>query len=156
MYLKDEFDDPAAFKLVLHWLYKGFVPPVTRKDAMRKLPLKDMEDKGVLLLLATYHRLYYMAEKWCSESLRDAVLYQIRVFHSTTAITVHLKQIIEGFMNSSESSPLRQYLLEACTRVFKTGDRFRFPVNSEELHWFRNGRCCDRSSWTMHSSESIL
>ncbi|MCJ1434598.1 hypothetical protein MMC27_003967 [Xylographa pallens] len=126
IYLKEKIYDPAIFEMVSRWLYKGAIPPIIRTEAMKGVGVNDMKEKCVLAAVIAYHRLYYMAEKWDSSSLRTAALDAIRSFHQTIGTGVHPSEIIEGFINTPEGSAMRKYLIDAGAYALRSSDAIDF------------------------------
>ncbi|MCJ1244933.1 hypothetical protein MMC30_002134 [Trapelia coarctata] len=106
-------DDPKAFVLFVDWLYSGRLPTIPNEPKWYKLGTENHISAGLLEAEQTYHILYYMAEKWCLEILRDRIIDRIRKFHDETKTTVHPDLIIAGYRNTSERSVLREYLCRA-------------------------------------------
>ena len=111
VYLVDENDDAAGFELLIHWLYKGVIPSIPT-DCIEGEPWKVVE-ADVTPAVIPYHNLYYMAEKWCASLLKNQVLDEICKFHRLTGTHMHPDLIVKGFINTSESSPMRDYLAHA-------------------------------------------
>ena len=122
IYLSDENDNPAAVELFIHWLYKDAIPSVPREGIWR-LSWEYMDTNGTLAMLRPYHDLYYIAEKWCAPLLKDEILDKIREFHRRTSTFVHPDLIVKGFINTSESSPLRRYLAQAGAFALKQNEK---------------------------------
>jgi len=125
IYLSDENDNPAAVELFIHWLYKGAIPSVPT-EGLDRVSWEIMATNGTLAMLIPYHDLYYMAEKWCASLLKNEILEEIRNFHRDTATLIHPDLIVKGFVNTSESSPLRRYLADACAFAFSIGDKPKY------------------------------
>lgn len=106
-------EEPAAFELFVDWLYRGRIPDIPVKDGWGNLSFKAMETEGFLDVEATYHDLYYMAEKWCIVALKTHIMDRIRRFHFLTDTTVHPSLIEAGYVNTAEGSTMREYLSRA-------------------------------------------
>ena len=71
-------DDPGAFKIFAHWLYKEELRPISAT-----MKYKEKQSEFVKDHYATanpYFELYYMAEKWGLQNLKNDVLNLIRAY----------------------------------------------------------------------------
>lgn len=89
----------------MDWLYRGRILPIEIPKASEQSDKSDSADPTT-----AYHRLYYMAEKWCLEALCDQSMDCIRAYHKASDKTVTTKLLVAGYKNTHEKSPLRKYL----------------------------------------------
>ena len=113
-------DDPEAFLLFVDWLYSGRMPVIPSEPKWYKLGTENHISAGLVEAEQAYHTLYYMAEKWCLENLRDKIIDRIRKFHDETKTAIHPDLIIAGYRNTSEISVLREYLCRALSYEVST------------------------------------
>ncbi|MCJ1254326.1 hypothetical protein MMC24_002141 [Lignoscripta atroalba] len=106
-------ENTAAFELFADWLYRGSLSPIPYLEDWREICITHMEDSGFLKMEFKYHSLYYMADKWCIEALKNTAIDLIRDFHKVTLTVLHPILLDEGYRNTPEGSPLRLYLLRA-------------------------------------------
>ncbi|MCJ1286690.1 hypothetical protein MMC26_006036 [Xylographa opegraphella] len=111
--LNEEMDDPVAVELFCHWLYRSSLPEIPGNLDREDGCIESMKGFGFLAAETPYHRLYYMADKWCITSLRNHIIDRIVLFHVNTLSCVHPQLIVEGFEHTPKSSPLRRYLAES-------------------------------------------
>ncbi|MCJ1244936.1 hypothetical protein MMC30_002137 [Trapelia coarctata] len=98
-------EDPEGFSLFFDWLYRGCIPPIKISKASEQSDNPESADSTT-----AYHRLYYMAEKWCLDALCDQAMDCIRAYHKASDKTVTTKLLVAGYKNTHEKSPLREYL----------------------------------------------
>ena len=126
IHLNDEADDLAAFDLFCQWLYLEKLQAIPHREAWPCIGSAEMETLGFLDAKAPYHSLYYLAEKWCASSLKNATLECIRSFHKRTGICHHPSAIVKGYANTSKGSLLHRYLCDAAAFNTKESSRDEF------------------------------
>jgi len=123
-------DDSKAFSLFVDWLYSGRMPVIPTEQKWYKLGIENHISAGLVEAEQNYHTLYYMAEKWCLENLRDKIIDRIRKFHDETKTTIHPDLIIAGYRNTPESSILREYLCRTLA--------YELSINARSLPMLRS------------------
>ena len=137
LHLKDI--DPAIFELFLEWVYRRTLdPPSIKQDSIDSRGLFSMsrvyrgtvhpfpaisEDvlEEAYAAEAPYHELYYLAERWSIDALKNVIIDKIREFHHRAKVCIDPDFIIAGYINTSRGSPLRKYL--AVCAVFHVFDQ---------------------------------
>ncbi|MCJ1244935.1 hypothetical protein MMC30_002136 [Trapelia coarctata] len=102
--------DPNAFSLFVKWLYTGSVPAIPYQEKWGAASFDGQIVMGIVDSEINYHKLYYMAEKFCIYALTDTSVDCIREFHDATRTSVHPKLVLTGYQNTRHGSPLRTYL----------------------------------------------
>ena len=119
MYLSDKIDDPLAYTLFSHWLYRQTLPAMgwngDLDDINKSQYLSNTEE--------AYHNLYYLAEKWCVPKLKAKALQRIREYHCSTQVCMASKFVVSGYANTSKGSSMCRYLAECGAYLFSTGVR---------------------------------
>ena len=113
--------DPAEFELFVDWLYRGTLEPIRpngmdasvfgntcKTEADEKIRFKIEE--GLEREEWPYHRLYYMAERWCLDELKNLAMDQIRSFHYESEILLGFEFFQPAYENTREGSPMRKYI----------------------------------------------
>ena len=108
--MKDKIDDPGALGLFIGWLYRGNLPQInasnihTVSDDTRFPDLPANE--------ASYHGVYYLADKWHVPKLMNEVMERLVQHHKKPEQPIHVGFIVRAYEHSPESSMLRRYLAE--------------------------------------------
>ena len=85
------------------------------------------EELGILIVERTYHNLYYKAEMWDMEGLKNSVLNVIRTFHSQIVSSMHPILVIAAYANTLEDSSLRRYVAHSALFAVESQEEY-LPV----------------------------
>ncbi|MCJ1434600.1 hypothetical protein MMC27_003969 [Xylographa pallens] len=113
-------EDPKVFELFIHWVHQDVIPPLIAPDES-----EVMED-WALAEEAKYHGLYYLADKWLINALKNRAIDCIRAYHAATASEIHPSLIEDCFRCTLPTSLLRRYVVESTAFVIKSsgGDEY--------------------------------
>lgn len=70
-------DSHVAIELLLEWLYRGFLSPMIPEEGADRLANRALARKAV----GKWTEVFYLAEKYCIESLMDESLALIKTTH---------------------------------------------------------------------------
>ena len=131
MYLDDKLDDPLAYALFSHWLYRRALPAIGCDINGKKRNTSPLQYSPEAE--EPYHNLYYLAEKWCASQLKAKTLRCIQEYHLSIDGYMDPKFIIDGYTNTPTGSSMRRYLADYGAYVFSCGNRefFSFSKGSE-------------------------
>ena len=126
----------ASFELFVDWLYAGHIPQIPTKDVWKDISIHEMKTAGLLETESVYHKVYYMADKWCIPDLKNKTVDCIRQFHDVTTTTVHPHLVEQGYANTPINSTLRRYLMQAAAYANRdpSCDKSYFSYSLTNLH----------------------
>ena len=107
--------DRRSFELFIDWLYRGTIPPIPTNDKAwdNTLEVELMEAVGLLETELVYFHLYSLADRFCLPRLKNDAVTAIISFHKATETGFHPKLIECAYSNTSDTSKLRLYLVQA-------------------------------------------
>ena len=148
VHLRGPADEPAAYMLLSIWLYRGSLPPISET----KLPaIDDPRFADMPANETAYHNLYYLAEMWFANNLKNAVIDTLMSWHRKSKESIHVAYIVRGYENTYGTSKLRKYLAESAAFDIQSRDaeiiqelraldaHLTIDISLDILHVFKEG-----------------